>query len=154
MPTLKNKVFAYITSGRRLCVFVHPDSPEAGIQVPAGTVKDGETAEQAVMREAVEETGLSGLRLLGFLGQCNHDVPARDEIHRRRFYHVMHQGHPPARWKHFETDPGDGSAEPILFEFFWAELPDDVPELAPGHDRMLPKLVDRMSVDGRWHHNL
>ena len=32
------KVVAYITNGQRLLVFTHPLSPEAGIQVPAGTM--------------------------------------------------------------------------------------------------------------------
>ncbi len=41
LPTLK-KVFAYITRGDKLLVFRHADFPEAGIQVPAGTAKEGE----------------------------------------------------------------------------------------------------------------
>ena len=52
------KVIAYITNGRRLLVFRDTDFPEAGIQVPAGTVDAGEAPQTAVMREAQEETGL------------------------------------------------------------------------------------------------
>ncbi len=38
MLTLKRKAFAYITHAHHLLVFSHPAAPEAGIQVPAGTV--------------------------------------------------------------------------------------------------------------------
>ena len=66
--TTARKVLAYVTRGRRLLVFRQPESPEAGIQVPAGTVEEGEGPEVAVLREAREETGLDGLRLDAFLG--------------------------------------------------------------------------------------
>jgi ADP-ribose pyrophosphatase YjhB (NUDIX family) len=52
------KVFAYITQGNRLLVFRHADFPEAGLQVPAGTVRLDERPEDAVLREAFEETGV------------------------------------------------------------------------------------------------
>ena len=40
---VKRKVFAYITHRCHLLVFWHVDVPEAGIQVPAGTVEPGES---------------------------------------------------------------------------------------------------------------
>ena len=57
-PILKHKVFAYLTHGHRLLVFRHADFPEAGSQVPAGTVQPDERPDEAVLREAYEETGL------------------------------------------------------------------------------------------------
>jgi 8-oxo-dGTP pyrophosphatase MutT (NUDIX family) len=63
------KVTAFITrdsaQGRELLVFTHPD---AGIQVPAGTMEAGETPEIAVLREVSEETGLTAVRLVAYLG--------------------------------------------------------------------------------------
>ena len=56
-----HKVVAYITFERRLLVFEHVGIPEAGVQVVQGTVEEGERLEDAVMREAREETGLAGL---------------------------------------------------------------------------------------------
>jgi len=46
--------------GRELLVFEHANMPEAGLQVPGGTVKveAGETPLQAVAREVLEESGL------------------------------------------------------------------------------------------------
>lgn len=70
----KQKAFAYITKGTSLLILIHPDHPEAGIQVPAGAIEPGESPAEAVMREAYEETGLDGLVLAGFLGDCRRDM--------------------------------------------------------------------------------
>lgn len=149
MPVLKHKVFAYITHGRRLLVFRHPESPEAGIQVPAGTVQPGEDLEAAVLREATEETGRTDLVLVRFLGEEVRDRSdvGRDEIHHRHFYHLRCTGDPPATWRHWETDPSDGSPGPIPFDFFWAPLPDGVPELIAGHGKLLPQLLASLRPD-------
>jgi len=101
-----------------------------------------------VMREAFEETGLRGLRLNAFLGQCDFPVPERGEMHRRRFYHLLCDGEPPERWRHQESDPGEGPTEPITFELFWVTLPDGVPELSPGHGEMLNRLRELMNLRG------
>jgi 8-oxo-dGTP pyrophosphatase MutT (NUDIX family) len=58
------KVTAFITRdtdvGRELLVFRHPD---AGIQLPSGTMEAGETPEAAMLREVHEETGLSAVEI-------------------------------------------------------------------------------------------
>lgn len=125
------KVVAYITQGERFLVFRHPHHPEAGIQVPAGTVNDDETLEDAVLREAEEETGLSRLKIRAYLGFQDQDLApwGKDEIHRRHFYHILFDGHTPFTWQHYEDDPSEGNEDSILFEFFWVRYPDDVPEL-------------------------
>src|SRR5690348_1137792 len=138
MKTLKQKVFAYITHQNRLLTFRHPFSPEAGIQVPAGTLEAGERPEEGVLREAREETGLTGLVLDRLLGEQERDMSdfGHEEIHHRYFYHLRYQGQPPETWQHEEISPSDGPEEnPILFEFFWAPLPDGVPELIADHDK-------------------
>jgi len=149
MPILKRKVFAYITHNKRLLLLSHPDSPKAGLQVPAGTLKDGERPEDGAMREVVEETGLTHLTLISFLGEVERDMSdfGLDEIHHRYFYHLRCEGDPPDTWRHFELDPSDGSPAPIAFEFFWAELPDGIPELIAGHGDMLPALCDQIAQE-------
>lgn len=42
MSRWQKKVYAYLTYGRQLLVFKHTDYPEAGLQVPGGTVETGE----------------------------------------------------------------------------------------------------------------
>jgi 8-oxo-dGTP pyrophosphatase MutT (NUDIX family) len=68
MATLE-KATAFIIrrrpAGTELLLFRHPTS---GIQFPAGTVEPGEAPEAAAAREAAEETGLAGLRLVAFVG--------------------------------------------------------------------------------------
>lgn len=146
MPILIPKVFAYITHSHRLLVFRHADFPQAGIQVPAGTVQAGERTEEAVLREACEETGLSDFTGVHFLGEHIRNMAdfRRDEIHHRYFYHLPYAGNPPTTWRHFENDLSDGAADPIEFEFFWANLPDGVPELIADHDKFLPVLLKRL----------
>lgn len=149
MKQVKHKVFAYITHRHRLLVFRHPSAPEAGIQVPAGTLKADEDPEEAVMREAFEETGLSHLTLDCLLGEQERDRSdfGRDEIHHRRFFHLLCDGNPATTWRHEERDPSD-SPEPmfILFELFWAPLPHRVPPLIADHGKMIPQLLERLTL--------
>jgi len=149
MRPVKRKAFAYITHGRRLLVFSHPHAPEAGIQVPAGTIEDGEAPEVAVLREAREETGLPGFTLVRFLGEQRLDRAdvGRDEIHHRFFFHLRCTETPPEVWRNYEPDPSDGGELP-LFELFWVQLPDDVPALIAGHGALLPELIAGLNAEG------
>ncbi|RLD22881.1 MAG: hypothetical protein DRI70_10035 [Bacteroidetes bacterium] len=52
------KVTSYLTCAGKIVVITQADFPEAGVQVPSGTVADGENLEEAVLREAYEENGL------------------------------------------------------------------------------------------------
>ena len=139
--SMPEKVFAYITSSAGLLILRHPHHPEAGLQVPAGTVEPGESLEAAVMREAREETGLSGLKVVRYLGDTVFDAspwggaPAQ----RRHFFHLRLLSDAPTRWLHNETD--GGNTAPILFELYWALLPGGLPPLIAGHDEMLPALL-------------
>lgn len=68
---MAQKVVAYIVRDGRIIVFRHGDDEsldESGIQVPAGTIEPGELPADAALREAHEETGLHGLRLVRYLG--------------------------------------------------------------------------------------
>lgn len=143
MPVLKRKALAYITHGDRMLVFRHPRHPEAGIQVPAGTIRDGESPEDGVMREAEEETGLTTLALASFLGEETWDMQAWgiDQVHHRFFYHLQCGENPPDNWQHHESDPSDGTPHPIPLEFFWADLPDSIPQLSGDQGSMLPALM-------------
>ena len=143
---LAHKVFAYITHGSRLLVFDHVDFPEDAPQVPAGSHPKDEDPEVAVLREACEETGLEDLWLEGFLGQMDFTRPGSNKVFRRRFYHLVCGGSPPPRWQHYEEHPSEGPTDPILFELYWVDLPNDVPEMAVGHDAFLQQLLNRMNL--------
>lgn len=70
------KVTVFITRAsapeRQLLLFEHP---YAGVQIPAGTVDPGETPEQAALREANEETGLSSFAMVESLGNEEQNLP-------------------------------------------------------------------------------
>jgi 8-oxo-dGTP pyrophosphatase MutT (NUDIX family) len=75
------KVTAFVTRERdgvrELLVFKHP---KAGIQIPAGTVEDGENPETAVKREVYEETGLQNVKIEKSLGYIENELEEGERI--------------------------------------------------------------------------
>ena len=121
------KVVAYITLGDRLLVFTHRDYPESGVQVPAGTVEADEELDAAVLREAEEETGLSNLKLVKYLGAKDFDaakVKRPEEIHERHFFHIEAANPAPEKWRHWEMTPSGEDKTPVAFDLSWVEKTD------------------------------
>ena len=138
--SVKRKALAYVTRGNELLVFRHRDFPEAGLQVPAGTIEDGEDSEQAVLRELWEESGLTEVRLVGLVGRYQYKpTPDAGEVHDRYVFHLELSGPAEESWLHYEMEPSDGGP-PIAFEFFWIELSDPGLQLAGGQGDMLHRL--------------
>lgn len=122
---MMEKVAAYITWGGRLLVFREPRHPEAGVQIPGGTVEEGEPPGEAVLREATEESGLTGLRVKRYLGSGIYDFRHLGYgVFRRHFYHIEFLGEAPDRWIGHEEAPSDGTPSPIELEFYWIDLAD------------------------------
>jgi len=122
----KQKALAYITrkasdGTHQLLVHVHRDFPEAGIQVPAGTIEPDETPEEGCLREALEESGLKKLRIVEKLG--HREVKAwwdSGKIHSRHFFHVLCDDTMPDAWSHTVTS---GTADKdLVFNYFWVPL--------------------------------
>lgn len=142
MSVIKRKVIAYVTRGSHLLVFKHIHFPEAGIQVPAGTIKDGEKAETAVLREVFEETGLENLYINRSLSNetINMRDYGKDEIHNRDFFHLICSQKTPANWIHIEKYPSEGNNTEIFFECFWVDLLDVYPQLTGGQGARLEQI--------------
>jgi 8-oxo-dGTP pyrophosphatase MutT (NUDIX family) len=120
----KQKVICYVVRHGRLLVFRHLDEPwdESGLQVPAGSIKAGEAPEAAALREASEETGLTGFRVVRKVGEADYVMtPYRAERHHRHVFHLEIDGETPTRWISEELDPEDGSG-PKRFECYWIPL--------------------------------
>ena len=118
------KVVCYIVRDGRLLVLEHLDVPwqDAGLQVPAGSVKPGETLSQAAHREACEETGLASLRVVARLGESRYDMaPYRSETQHRHFFHLEVDSATPERWTSSEDDPDDGSGR-HRFVCYWVPI--------------------------------
>lgn len=108
--------------GDELLVFEHRDFPEAGLQVPAGTVEDGEDPRDAVLRELYEESGIADATVVRMAGRYDYDArPYRNEIHDRHVYQFELTTPAPSRWLYFERNPSDGGV-PIAFRFFWVRV--------------------------------
>jgi 8-oxo-dGTP pyrophosphatase MutT (NUDIX family) len=142
MLPVKRKVYAYVTHGERLLVFVHPYHPDAGIQVPGGTLEDGEAPMDGVLREAIEETGRADLEVVRFLGEVERDMSdyGTAEVHYRFFFHLRCTGQPPEHWRHGEFTPSDGGVGPIPFDFYWVPLAGELPELIADMGQLLSQL--------------
>lgn len=118
MPVLKAMI--YVTSPQGVLVFEEPASPHIGLQVPGGTIEQGEDAMLAAERELFEGTGLKADRPLRLLGSIDFKLTQdnRPYVMRHYYYHASLAGSYPASWEHYEMHPSDGG-EPILFHLFW-----------------------------------
>lgn len=102
---------------RELLVFRHRDFPEAGVQVPKGTMLPGEAPEAAVLREAHEETGLDALTLVRPLA-TDRQLQTNGILAERHFFELAALAQTPDAWDHVVT--GDGSDCGLVFRYFWA----------------------------------
>jgi 8-oxo-dGTP diphosphatase len=146
MRHYQQKVYAYITHQERLLVFRHVDYPKAGIQVPGGTLEDGESLVEGMLREAYEETGLTDLRCKAYLGSEEfvvvHDQSKQFNL--RHFFHLLNVGEPSDTWQHYEMHPSDGSAQPILFEYHWIPVVEAARILHPYYTAKLDALGESL----------
>jgi len=142
------KAFAYVTRGSDLLVFSHVGVPEAGIQVPAGTIDPGETPADAVLRETIEETGWTEFRKPRFLGTASFDMRpyGKDELHERWFFHLELVGAPPRTWRHFERHAEEAPGSAIELELFWTPLDRAESLLIAEHGALLPRLRERLRI--------
>src|SRR5215813_1022275 len=117
MPTKvhTSKVLCYIVSEGQLLVFRHADYDleHVGIQVPAGSIRSGESPEDAALREAREETGLRQFSVVRKLGETIYDItPHRYEIQRRHVFHLHVHEPTERRWPSQELHDGQQPPTP------------------------------------------
>ena len=142
---LRHRVYAYITQADRLLILEHPEHPEAGVQVPGGTVEEHESPGAAVLREVKEETNLQVVELVTCLGDEVVDMRPFGIQERQHawYYRVNCHESTPETWLHQESH---SVAEPIPFRFYWVVLPYDGPELITIHGMKLRELYHSLSL--------
>lgn len=141
--TQKSKVFAYITRKRtntlELLIFAHRDFPEAGLQVPAGTIESKEEKINALKREVEEESGLTSFQSIKFLGEQKYVAAYKNEIHTRYFYqlNIIEENateESPATFQHIVTDGTEDKG--LVFDYEWVSL-NQLPKLIAEHDSLI-----------------
>ena len=139
---IAQKVVVYVVQNEQLLVFRHVDFSyeEVGIQVPAGSIRAGESPREAALRELKEETGRDTYKIIASLGTCRYDMtPYRFQIQQRHFF-LVHPTKPlPARWMSEERH--DELESPTRFECFWIPLK-QAHILQSGQGAMLYKIFD------------
>ncbi len=116
---MKHKVLIYLlrpaAGPPEVLVFEHRDYPDAGLQVPAGTVEPGEAVPAAANREVLEESGLgpAQVRLVRKLT----DFPEPEWDQHRHVFLFEPLVALPAAWSH--TVHGHGGDEGMIFNFYW-----------------------------------
>jgi len=109
----------------RLLVFDHIDVPAAGTQVPAGGIHDGETAEDAVLRELAEESGIESASIIRKLGETWYmaelgNVPTALEEQIQHAFHLSLEVPPAEAWEWDEKSGGDIVEH--RFAFRWVSI--------------------------------
>ncbi len=119
-----SKVVCYGIVEGKVLVFRHRDVPEAGLQVPAGTVEPNEEPRAAAIREASEETG-KVFEVVEKIGELDlaFDEPPRRELHHRQFFAMRALEPLPERWLQF----AEGHC---WFEFEWMPVAQAVSALS------------------------
>ncbi|MYR94501.1 MULTISPECIES: NUDIX hydrolase [unclassified Streptomyces] len=124
MTSPRIRVAAYVIRHHpfpALLVFDHVDAPEAGTQVPAGGVGAGEDLERAVLREAAEETGLTGGTVVRRLAVEDRPHPVTGQPRRTTFFLLDAPPDGPEAWEH--TVGGDGADAGMRFACRFVPLP-------------------------------
>lgn len=140
-----NKALAYViretVGGIELLVFDHAKFPEAGTQVPGGTVNPGENPQQTVLREVYEETGIQELTVSRVLGEFEYDAIDKDEQHHRRFYVLRVNASLADRWSHIVTHGEEDKG--LEFKFYWLPINQAAHTLAAEQGQAIPLLLEK-----------
>ncbi|MFK7921030.1 MAG: NUDIX domain-containing protein [Bacteroidia bacterium] len=137
----KEKVLAYIIRRvggiSELLVFTQVAFPEAGTQVPAGTIEKDENRLDAVIREVREESGLDKFKAIHFLGSTTYIAKSKAEIHNRHFYQLDYEGESSDKFEH--EVGGKGLDAQMVFSFEWVDI-ENLPRLIADQGDYISKI--------------
>ena len=125
MSATKQKVVAYICRFQQglwqILVFDHDKSfSDAGTQVPAGTVEEGEDLQAALEREISEESGLKDLMVVSQIDQYDFTESSSEKTVRRHVFLVLAPNEARDQWTHHVK--GSGKDSTLRFHFHWVPI--------------------------------
>ncbi|WP_210471498.1 NUDIX domain-containing protein [Sporosarcina sp. 6E9] len=136
----RRQVLAYITRGEEpnweILVFKQKDNPDAGIQVPGGTIESDEFIIDALYREIEEETGITreNLELKGKVIKNKYFPEHKNKIYERTIFHLSYIGDNDEKWEYIVK--GNGRDEGMTFCHRFVPV-DQIPELAGNQDEAI-----------------
>ena len=123
---VRKRVVAYVTRGLELLVFDHRGMPDVPTQVPAGRVDAHEDLEAALLREVEEETGVTGIRVVGEIaGADEFKRLYGQDAHRSHAFHAVAEPGGPDEWEH--TVSGTGMDAGLVYVCRWVRLDGELP---------------------------
>jgi len=137
----KTKVLGYIIKGFNesihLLIFSHRDFPNAGLQVPGGTIEEGEELQIGMLREIKEESGLSEFSSVNYLGKSIYIAKSKQELHERHFFQLNYGGRKEGNFIHEVTSGKEDKG--LVFHYQWVPLR-EIPPLAVNLDCMIGRI--------------
>lgn len=121
----EQKVIAYICRFHQglwqLLVFDHDKTfPDAGSQVPSGTVEKGEDLTTALEREIFEESGLQNLMIVAQIDQYDFRHPTTEKMAQRHVFLALAPNEDRDQWTHHVQ--GAGMDSTLVFHFHWIPI--------------------------------
>lgn len=132
------KVLIYIISNGHLLVHTHSDFPEAGFQVPGGSIDEGESAIEAARRELYEEAGLMLDAAATIVHRELFHAPWNEQVYDRHFV-AIHCDIPTQDFRHVVSNGALDKG--LVFDLFWLELKVAIQRLDFGHGAGLDRIT-------------
>jgi ADP-ribose pyrophosphatase YjhB (NUDIX family) len=136
---VRKRVVGYVTRGRDLLVFDHKGMQDVPTQVPAGRVDSHESLEEGLHREIEEETGVTGVEIVGELADAREfEMLFGPGVHESHAFHATVEWSGPDVWEH--AVQGTGMDAGLAFVCRWVPL-DERPLLWGRPDPLVERLL-------------
>ena len=116
------KVSAYIVRQSKenydeLLVFSHKNHPDVPIQIPGGTVDNGEGLKEALKRKVYEETGLKNFEIIKKVGESTYFKLYLGKEVNRHYFLIRVSSDIENSWEHEVV--GKGEDKDLIFSYQW-----------------------------------
>ena len=138
----ETKVLGYIVKKVdkeiHILIFAHRDFPSAGLQVPGGSIEEGEELKTGILREVKEESGLSEFSSIINLGKSIYIAESKQELHERHFFQLNFKGEIKGDFFHKVTIGKEDKG--LIFHYQWVPLV-EIPKLAADQGCLVNQII-------------